>query len=500
MLDALAASHPVELPVTTTNEAEQMFDDITYLKGASLIRMLINMLGESAFLTGISLYLSRYAYQSATSGNLFTVLEEVSPLKVADLMQPWVRKKGFPVLEISAGENGTLLRQQRLCSCSTAHDQDDAKDPWQLPLADAFPGKWLPTETMNTKAVTVCKADSTNVMLNPSQTAYFVSKYPSEAWEALLGPANKMTSLCTVGLLRDLHLLASHREISPVVVLRGLDRHSDDGNSGYVLSEKAKCVDLLESMMGNNDRGQQALQKFRKMMVTRSHICMDWTNDNSDYAKVERQRVYLDLLVGVGDSATCNHIDNHLPQWIAEEFASLLPSLRPKILGRAVASGDEAIFHQLWDLYFSTTVLDGREVYLAAMAKTPKPALIQQLLDFATLGEMSLQDAEILIGSISGNDVGRQALWRYMKEHWSQVYAYLSRNRVVLGSWIEIGLSEFGDWETLDDITAFFKDKGIVASSNGFKIVLDSIKRNIALKGHGAEDMLSWLQGNGFCS
>ena len=51
--DARSTTHPIQQPVATEAEANSAFDDITYQKGQSFIRMLESFLGEDAFRDGI---------------------------------------------------------------------------------------------------------------------------------------------------------------------------------------------------------------------------------------------------------------------------------------------------------------------------------------------------------------------------------------------------------------------------------------------------------------
>ena len=48
-VDALETSHPIEVVVKTSGEINEIFDAISYHKGASLIRMLTCTLGEDKF-------------------------------------------------------------------------------------------------------------------------------------------------------------------------------------------------------------------------------------------------------------------------------------------------------------------------------------------------------------------------------------------------------------------------------------------------------------------
>lgn len=45
-LDYLSTSHPIEIPIKSPSEINEIFDAVTYSKGASIIRMLLNYIGE----------------------------------------------------------------------------------------------------------------------------------------------------------------------------------------------------------------------------------------------------------------------------------------------------------------------------------------------------------------------------------------------------------------------------------------------------------------------
>ena len=59
--DSIRNSHPIEVPVRDALEVDQNFDHISYLKGASVIRMLSAHLGRNTFLRGVGNYLQAHA-------------------------------------------------------------------------------------------------------------------------------------------------------------------------------------------------------------------------------------------------------------------------------------------------------------------------------------------------------------------------------------------------------------------------------------------------------
>ena len=64
-MDALEHSHPVEVPLKDASEISQVFDKITYCKGASVIYMLHQFIGPENFKMGIREYIQNFSYGNA---------------------------------------------------------------------------------------------------------------------------------------------------------------------------------------------------------------------------------------------------------------------------------------------------------------------------------------------------------------------------------------------------------------------------------------------------
>ena len=89
-LDATLNSHPIVQPVDHPDQITELFDKITYHKGASVLRMLENFMGPENFRLGIKRFLQKYSYQTAVTAQLWTELESVVDLNVTRIMDTYV--------------------------------------------------------------------------------------------------------------------------------------------------------------------------------------------------------------------------------------------------------------------------------------------------------------------------------------------------------------------------------------------------------------------------
>ncbi|KAJ3274529.1 hypothetical protein HDV01_002657 [Terramyces sp. JEL0728] len=97
--DASIYTHPVSFDSETS-----LFDDITYNKGASILRMLAEMTttySPKPFYSILGEYLSENIYQTTTTKSLLKSLSQSSGLDLNTLMWDWIYRPGFPIVSVS---------------------------------------------------------------------------------------------------------------------------------------------------------------------------------------------------------------------------------------------------------------------------------------------------------------------------------------------------------------------------------------------------------------
>ncbi|KAF6036203.1 NPEPPS [Bugula neritina] len=119
-LDALRNSHPIEVPVGHPAEVDEIFDAISYCKGASVIRMLHSWIGDEAFRKGLHQYLNKFAYKNAFTEDLWEALVESSGKPVGEVMSTWTSQMGYPVLQVDERKEGDkrvlTITQSKFCA------------------------------------------------------------------------------------------------------------------------------------------------------------------------------------------------------------------------------------------------------------------------------------------------------------------------------------------------------------------------------------------------
>lgn len=110
-LDALRSSHPIDVAVNDPAEIHQIFDAISYYKGASVIRMLSSWLGVETFLAGVRRYVRRHKLSNASTNDLWVALSEEAGVDVSQFMDLWTKRVG--VSDQSVGGGGIRFREHQ---------------------------------------------------------------------------------------------------------------------------------------------------------------------------------------------------------------------------------------------------------------------------------------------------------------------------------------------------------------------------------------------------
>ena len=257
--DCLNNSHPIEVPVGHPSEIDEIFDEISYNKGASVIRMLHHFLGDEDFRKGMNHYLTKYQYQNTVTENLWDSLEQASSKPVAEIMRTWIKQMGFPVVRITKNvqeKNGRRLTLEQ--TKFTADGSADEKSFWMIPVNISTPKSENAYTTVLDKKETEILIEGVTdkdwIKINPGTIGYYRTQYPSQMLEQFI-PAIKNMSLPPLdrlGLHDDLFALVQNGASSTVDSLKLIDAYRNENNY-TVWSSISSSLGKLKNILSHTD-------------------------------------------------------------------------------------------------------------------------------------------------------------------------------------------------------------------------------------------------------
>src|SRR5262249_37918706 len=132
-VDGLHSTRPIEYPVAAPQDADAMFDVLTYEKGASVLRMMEQYLGPDVFRPGVRLSPDRHGYGNTETGDLWVALGEASRQPIPAIMDGWVFRPGYPLISVRR-EGGRLVLSQQRFTYLPAPAAEDNRQTWHVPI------------------------------------------------------------------------------------------------------------------------------------------------------------------------------------------------------------------------------------------------------------------------------------------------------------------------------------------------------------------------------
>src|SRR5438067_7147759 len=199
--DARSTTHPIQQPVATEAEANSAFDDITYKKGQSFLRMLESFLGEDVFREAIRHYMAAHMYSNTSTADLWNALSETSGKAVAEIAAGRTEQPGFPVVKVKREQDGSVsLMQERF----TVNFKNAPPLEWKIPLTHAVVGGVPETLLMTGKSDSVHDVPQSRALkLNLNGAGHYRLEYDQQPWALLAGAFKNLGVEDRVNLLSD---------------------------------------------------------------------------------------------------------------------------------------------------------------------------------------------------------------------------------------------------------------------------------------------------------
>lgn len=445
--DSLKNTHPIEVKVKSPDEIEQIFDAISYGKGAHVLRMIEGYVGEEVFREGVSRYLSEHAYSNATGNDLWSMLEAVSKKPVKQIMPQWVQQPGYPIVTVSLHDGKLVLRQERFLLSG-----DRESVTWPVPVVIEVNGER--TRILMEKAEEVIDAKGLkSLKVNPDCTGFFLVKYEGledVLWESELSPFDKWGIIFGAFLL----LLSGRIDFKEYLnVLRKFSREASTLPAGEVSNQLGVLYTFVPSKLAG------VVKEFHR---TQLELLAEKTDENSS---ILRGKVaYRLALVDEGYAAKLGKD--------FKDYAKVQPDMKRAVaLGYARSTND---FDGLLKAYRGTDSDEDKLSFLNAMTGFADQALLRKTLGFALSGEVKRQDVIAVISSTAEKPHAGDTLWSWLQLNIERIRDLYQNTGVlsgVLGSLIPIlGVGR------IQEVEDFFEKHKMPEAEMGIKAGLEKLR------------------------
>ena len=496
-LDGLLNSHPIEQEVQNPNEIGQLFDAISYSKGASIIRMLENFLGENTFRKGINSYLNKFQHDNASTDDLWECLQAESGRPVKEIMGAWIKTTGYPYigLEIDRAKDvhEILISQKRFIYEQSASTKD-CNETWPIPIntIDSNGKTSMHLLKDQSQKITIPKITQTEwVKLNVEQAGFYRVLYQNEdlyllneaVKQKLLGAADRL------GLISDSFAMVQARLTPASTFLTQCNAYINE-TSQPVWSELLHGLRYIQNLIYGKGYYDD-FTKYSRHLLKQIQSEVGWeTNSNDDHLT---SLLRSQILLSAGqfeDLAVLEKAKSELQNSLA--MGNQIPAdLRRIIYVLAAKQGDQELYDIFWELHSKSNFQEEKVRLLSALTQFQDPGLIAKTLDMALTEKVRTHETISVIVQSCGTHNGRKLTWEFMKENWKELDRRYGEGGFGLMYMIQ-ALSGFRNNAALKDIDEFFKSNCVPAAELTLLQTKETIKNNIDWIEYNKTDLSTW--------
>ncbi|XP_066504679.1 alanyl (membrane) aminopeptidase b, tandem duplicate 1 isoform X2 [Hoplias malabaricus] len=519
-VDALTSSHPLsskEEDVMKPEQISEVFDSISYSKGASVLRMLSDFLTEPVFVQGLSTYLNHFSFNNTVYTDLWDHLEmavnssgTVLPMSVSDIMDRWVLQMGFPVVTINTITGQLSQKHFLLDPESVVERPSQFNYEWIIPIqwmknSGQQPLFWLENKEYQND---MWKTTGDNwVLANLNVSGYYRVNYDTDNWERLLKTLQttpeSIPVLNRVQLIDDAFNLARAQIIPTTLALRTTQYLSneteympwksalDNLDYFYLMFDRSEVYGSLQAYIG---------QQVENLFYHFKNLTGNWTKEIEGHLDQYNQVTAIRMACSTGLEECTTLVKGWFDQWMDNPAINPIhPNLRSTVYCSAIAAGGTKEWNFAWQMFQNANIASEAEKLRAALACSTTPWVLNRYLEF-TLNPKLIrkQDATSTIIYIANNVVGQPLAWDFVRANWEYIFNEYGGGSFSFSNLINGVTKRFSTQFELKQLEQFRDDNSGVGFGSGTLAIQQSIERtsaNIKWLSQNKVEVMKWLEG-----
>lgn len=508
-IDALASSHPLsskEEEIQKPEQISEVFDTISYSKGASVLRMLSDFLTEAVFTQGLQTYLNYFEFNNTVYTDLWHHLQLAVdrngtslPKTVQEIMDRWVLQMGFPVVTIDT-TTGQITQEHFLLDPETKPDRpSEFNYEWFVPIS------WTKNETTQPLYWLLNKNDQSNdmkmssdewVLANINVTGYYRVNYNNDNWRRLLNVLQTSRQSIPVinraQLIDDAFNLAKAGIIETTLALRTTlflnseteympwEAALDNLDYFYLMFDRTEVYGHMQKYVGRQVK--DLFDYFARLT--------NWQDVPHGHTDQYNQINALRVACSTGNEDCKTLITNWFKQWMDNPNVNpIKANLRSTVYCSAIAAGGEEEWNFAWEQFQNATIASEKDKLRAAMACATEPWLLNRYLKYTLDPEkIRKQDATSTIINIASNVVGQPLAWDFVRANWEYIFKQYGGGSFSFSNLINGVTKRFSTQFELQQLIQFKDDNAHIGFGSGSLAIQQSIERTNA--------NIKWIEKN----
>lgn len=531
-VDSLSSSHPISTPVENPAEIGEMFDDVSYQKGACILNMLRDFLSPEAFKYGIILYLKKHSYQNTVNSHLWESLSNIctsgldsgrlkldgfcsksraetpaskwfmeDDVDVQAIMDTWTLQDGFPLITVEVKGREVTLKQERFLKGAEPSKSSEGRVLWQVPLTYITSHSHTVQRFLlkSERDVLYLPEEVEWVKFNVDLRGFYIVHYESGGWDALIKQLQLDHTVFSTNdrasLVHDIFQLVSIEKVLLDKALNlsvYLSRESEIVPVTQGFGELVPLYKLMEKR--NMEELENQMKGYLVKLFQRLIDSQSWSDEGSVSERVLRN--YLLLFACIRRYPSCVTIATDLFQkWTESDGKMWLPADVSLVVFTEGARTDEG-WDFLLEKYVKSVSPSEKRLIKAALSYSPLAHKLEWLLERSMDGQiLKTQDLPSLVISVSKNPKGYKLAWEFLKANWGKLVKKFDLGSSAISRMVVGVTDQYSTREMLEEIQSFFRsltqDQG--SGLRSIQQALENIQENIRWMDKNIPLLKVWL-------
>ena len=491
--DSLVSARMIRQPITGNGDIETAFDGITYQKGAGVIAMFENYVGEKIFQKGMQAYIQQHKFGNAVASDLVGAIATAAGKGDAfkHAFNSFLDQSGVPYvqtkLEQKDGKTVLHLSQSRYLPIGST---GDAKRIWGVPVCVRYgtaDGSKVSCDMLDQATGSMVLAGASNptwIMPNANASGYY---------RFSLGKAE------LTGLTQQVGKLSDAEQLAYADAVNASFRHGDlDAGDVLAALQPLTSSKIREVSTAPLSQVEWIYHNEATTDAQRAHLAA-WVKDaylprleqlgyqrkagESEGDALLRSALASSLafdfklpevraaLLKQGEAALKPKPDGHL------DLAAADPDLLGDALGVAAQEQGKPVIDALIGELPKTSDAALRNSILGGLSSVEDPALTDAVRNFALDKQVKVGEMAMLLMGDRDTEAGRDAMWQWFIAHYPQV---LTRTGSFAGGYLpRLAAGGSCSQPEHDRLQAFFKsrmrdadgiDRGLAQTSESIQL------------------------------
>ncbi|EGG19201.1 hypothetical protein DFA_02449 [Cavenderia fasciculata] len=506
-LDGLESSHPIEVKVHESSQITEIFDAISYKKGASVIQMLDFRYGD-AFRQGLNHYLTKFAWQNANTQDLWDSISLKANDNVKDFIDNYTKITGYPVITFSlipsspsSSKTSTTLsylvsqRKFNYLKKDTTQQQDTWKCFIPIQKASSKKGEFQSVLLDPSKKDSVIFKVEKGEWFKPNykESGYYRIQYNKEIIAALVPAIESLeiSSVDRLGILVDTFALSRSCQ-TPINVFMDLVASYKNETECLVWTHIVDKLTLILNIVYDQPY-KDLLKTFIVQLVVPIYNRLGFNNKDGEPSNDSLLRAKINSCLGLlGYEPVVDECKKRFDLYY-NGTQPLSNDLASVVLTTVVRHGDETVLDKVIQLHKKASAVAEKNSLLLCMGVSQIPHCVEKALTYSLdPNHVKTQDTYMVWFGI-GNDQ-RDVAFKYFADNFDKIDAIFKQNMLYARLITSSLPRRLPEQELIAKEKFLLHDKSLPLCLRTIKQSIESITINNHWFNYFSSDLSNWFK------